>query len=219
MEDSRCWGLREYSWDLLGLVHGHVSISCPCLWSNAVEAVLPQKLVGPWQVGMLSRWCHCTRQVWDVMRWGFCWDSALPWRSTALLHQFGAFTSPKIKAEKCKGLWKWRADAEENIPVGFRGNCHWSSKHHCQPDTSEPFFCDFGQNWSWFFGHVQVLLLPIHTWMGLALQKGIRQPMGQSPQAWENSCEITRISNTCPKGTHISHPSYTCTNKQDEWKQ
>lgn len=63
---------------LLGLVHGHVNISCLWPWCNAIKAVLPRKPTGPWWVGMLAWRYHHTGQVWGVIRWGFCRDSALP---------------------------------------------------------------------------------------------------------------------------------------------
>ena len=200
---------------LLGVVCGHVNISCPCPWCGAIQAVLPQRLAGLWWLGMLTRWYHCTRQVWGVMRLSFCGDSALPCRSMALFHEFGAFISPKIKAEKYKGLWKWRAKGEENIPVGFRGNCPaplsiWQKS---------ALHLGFQKKWSWFFGLIQLLPLPIHMWMCLTLQKGIQRPMEQSPQAWENGCKTTRISNTKANCTHTPHRSYTHTSKQDEWKK
>lgn len=38
----------------------------------------------------------------------------------------------------------------------------------------------FRQNWSWFFGCVQLLPLPIHTCTLSTFQKGFHQPMGRA---------------------------------------
>lgn len=209
---------------LLGLVRGHANISCSCPWCDAIEAMLPQRLAGLWRGGDARSARPLHQAGLGCREMGLLRRLYPAFLCTVLLHYFGVFFSPKSRAEKCKGPWKWKPKWEENIPMGFRGNCCWSREYCCQPNRNEPFIWDFGQNWSWFFGRVWLLPLPIHTWMPSTLQKGFHQPLRQSPQAWENGCETTGITNTNPNHTHIPHPSYTRTSKQvkeggeDEWK-